>query len=139
MQVTGNQNSSFLIFSASPGRINSPAKTNLQEKIAAVQEPPANKRDILFNSFSKSRNNVPTLEAIGTVALFRAGDAIKFLSLRRNSPQNTIADDLDKTSRFRDLKINRLDDLKNSLINLQSRVSRLKEEDALNIRRGKSS
>jgi len=139
MQVTGNQNSTFLIFSASPGRKSSPAEKNLQEKIAGVQEAPINKRDILFNSFSKSRNNVPTLEAVGTVALFRAGDALKFLSLRKDSPQSSISENLDKTSRFRDLKINRLNDLKNSLINLQSRVSRLKKEDALNIRQGKSS
>lgn len=139
MQVTGNQNSAFLIFSASPGRKSSPAKKNLQEKIAAVQETPTIKRDILFNAFSKSRNNVPTLEAVGTVALFRAEDALKFLSLRKDSPQSSIVEDLDKTSRFRDLKINRLNDLKNSLTNLQSRVSRLQQKDALNIRQGKSS
>ena len=139
MQVTGSQNSSFLIFSAFTGRKSSPAKKNLQEKIAAVQETPTIKRDILFNAFSKSRNNVPTLEAVGTVALFRAEDALKFLSLRKVSLQSSIVEDLDKTSRFRDLKINRLNDLKNSLTNLQSRVSRLKEENALNIRQGKSS
>lgn len=139
MQVSGNQNSAFLIFSDAPGRKSSRAEQNLQEKIAGAQETPTPKRDILFNSLSQSRNNVPTLEAIGTVALFRAGDAIKFLSLRGDSSTSSIADDLDKTSRFSELKINRLDDLKNSLNNLQNRVSRLQEEDALNIRQGKSS
>ncbi len=139
MQVTGNQNSAALIFSAPSGKKSSPAEQNLQEKIARAQETPTPKRDILFNSFSPSRKNVPTLEAIGTVALFRAGDAIKFLSFRSDASKNSITDDLDKTSRFRDLKINRLDDLKNSLNNLQGRVSNLQEKDALNIRQGKSS
>lgn len=139
MQVTGNQNFSFLIFSASSVRNSSPAERNLEEKVAGAQETPTPKRDILFNSFSQARKNVPTLEAIGTVALFRAGDAIKFLSLRNNSSKNSTADGLGKTSRFQDLKIHRLNDLKNSLQNLQTRVSKLQEKDSLNIRQGKSS
>lgn len=139
MQVTGNQNAAFLIFSDTPARKTSQAEQNLEEKIDSAQEPPTSKRDILFNSISSSRNNVPTLEAIGTVALFNTGDAIRFLSLKENSSSTSIADDLDKTARFRELKINRLNDLKSSLNNLQSRVSRLQENDSLNIRQGKSS
>lgn len=139
MQVSGNQNSAFQFFSDAPARTSSRAEQNLQEKIDRALETPTPKRDILFNSLSSSRNNVPTLEAIGTVALFRAGDAIKFLSLKGDSSTSSISDDLDKTSRFRELKINRLNELKNSLNSLQTRVSRIQQDGSLNIRQAKSS
>ena len=139
MQVTGNQSSAFQIFSSSSGSQRSRASNPLREQNSTLQTTPSSKRDILFDSIQKSRSRVPTLEAIGTVALFRAGDALRFLSLRDDPKAVSIDQNLEGTSRFQDLKTDRLADLENSLRTLQSRVSKLRGQEALNTRQSTSS
>lgn len=139
MQVTENQSSAFQIFSSSAESRRSRASEGFQEQNPPPQSPRSSKRDILFDSFLQSRIRVPALEAIGTAALFRAGDAVRFLSLRDDSQTIPIAEGLDRTPRFQGLKIDRLDDLKTSLQSLQGRVSKLRGQGSLNIRAGKSS
>ncbi|GJL77138.1 MAG: hypothetical protein NPINA01_01270 [Nitrospinaceae bacterium] len=138
MQVTGSQNSSFLYFSPTSGRKASPSLAEPQVKIALSETPRSNRRDILFDSFKRSQGGINSLQATGPLALFRTQDAVKFLSVNVDSQRFPVADDLSKTPRFSELQIDRLGDLKNSLQTLQSRVSRLQNEDALNFRGAKS-
>jgi len=139
MQVTGSQNSTFLFFTPTQGRRSSPSFAEPQAKIALTDAPRSNRRDILFDSFQKSRARINSLEAAGPLSRFRAADAVKILSQGSISQPFPVADSLGRTSRFSELKLDRLNDLKSSLQNLQARVSRLRGEDALNFHQGKSS
>ncbi|MDA0690710.1 MAG: flagellar filament capping protein FliD [Nitrospinae bacterium] len=139
MQVTGSQNSAFLFFTPTPGSRSSPSFAEPQAKIALTETPRSNKRDILFDSVNKSSAGINSLEATGPFSRLRAADAVKILSQSSSSQRLPIADGLEQTSRFLELKRDRLNDLKSTLQNLQSRVSRLQGEDALNFRSGKSS
>jgi flagellar capping protein FliD len=139
MQVTGNQNSTFLFFTPAQGRRSSPSFAEPQAEIALNEAPRSNKRDILFDSFQKSRARSNSLESTSPLSSLRAADAVKLLTQRSDYQRLTIADDLEQSSRFRELKLDRLNDLNSTLQNLQTRVSRLQGEDALNFRNGKSS
>jgi flagellar capping protein FliD len=139
MQVTGSQNSAYFFYSPSSGRKSSPSVAEPLAKIALTDAPRSNKRDILFDSFQKSRAGSNSLQATGLLSRLRALDAVKILSQSSSSERLPIADNLGRTSRFSELKRDRLNDLKSSLQNLQTRVSRLQGEGALNFRKGKSS
>jgi flagellar capping protein FliD len=139
MQVTGSQNSAFLLFTSTQGSRNSVSVAEPLDKIVLTDAPRSNKRDILFDSFQKSQAGSNSLEASGLLSRLRAVDAVKLLSQSSGSARLQIADGLGQTSRFRELKRDRLNELRSSLQNLQARVSRLQGEDALNFRSGKSS
>ncbi|MEE9258596.1 MAG: flagellar filament capping protein FliD [Nitrospinaceae bacterium] len=98
-----------------------------------------NKRDLLNGSHILSTRKVPTLEATGPLALFRAADAIKLLSNRFASRKIPLTDGLDKRPRFSELQLSRLQDLRESLEGLSVTVLALLDESAFNTHRAKSS
>jgi len=137
MQVTGTSATAYRTFSSLSGRKN-PSVQDPKAKTALTQDPRSNKRDILYDSVTSSRKNVPALKASGPLALFRAADAVKFLSAQVDSQKVPIADGLENTARFRDLKISQINELRTAFQNLQARVDDLRQTDALNTLSSKS-
>ncbi len=137
MQVSGSSSARFLIFPTLSGQRNA-SVSNSPASSAPSQELRSNKRDILFDAFTASKSKAASVEASGPLALFRSADAVQFLASRVDSKPTPIADNLDKSSRFQDLKASQLGEVKTSLQKLQTRVSELRDADALNTRSGKS-
>lgn len=133
MEVSGSTNS-FLFTSpfTVPGgnqAIVNESKDNLNS--GGQSRPQTN--DLIFQSLDIVKRRAPVLEGVGPLAGFRLGNAVKVVTERAERNKLPIADDIERSGRFSDLKIERLDALRISLRTLQSTVRVLQNNSAFNL------
>lgn len=139
MEVSGTQNAFMFTspFSTPGGRkaIVSEAKDTLD----TGGQPRTRVSDLVFKSLNIVGRQVPPFEAAGPLAGFRLGNAVKSVTERAEKTEFSIADDIERNSRFTDLKIDRLDQLRNSLQTLNTTVNIFLNKGAFNLRVADSS
>ncbi|MCH8156189.1 MAG: flagellar filament capping protein FliD [Nitrospinae bacterium] len=139
MEVSGTQNS-FLFtspFSITGG--SAVAVREAQNTLNAAGESRTSKNNLIFDSLVFVARRVPALGAAGPVAGLRLGRAVKSISNQVDSRKPPIVDDFEKKSRFTDLRIDRLNRLRESLNTLRTTVDAFLNNGALNLRVAESS
>jgi len=139
MEVSGTSNS-FLFtspFTVSGGNksVVNEAKDNLNS--GGQSRPGTN--DLIFQSLDIVERRAPVFEGVGPLAGFRLGNAVKVITERAERNKLPIADDIERSSRFSDLKIERLGSLRTSLRTLQTTVRILQNNSAFNLLAAESS
>ena len=139
MEVSGTSNS-FLFtspFTVSGGNksVVNEAKDNLNS--GGQSRPGVN--DLIFQSLDIVERRAPAFEGVGPLAGFRLGNAVKVITERAERNKLPIADDIERSSRFSDLKIERLGSLRTSLRTLQTTVRILQNNSAFNLLAAESS
>ncbi len=139
MEVSGTS-SSFLF--ASPSAISggsraiiSEAKDNLNK--GGQSRPSAN--DLVFQSLNIVGRQVPPFEGVGPLAGFRLGNAVNVVTEKSERDKLPIAKNIERNSRFSDLRIERLASLRTSLQTLQATVNIFRNYGALNLISAESS
>ena len=133
MEVSGT-NGAFLFTSplSTPGgskAILSEAKDALNT--GGQPRPAAN--NLIFQSLNLVGRQVPPLEGAGPLAGFRVGNAVNSISEKVVRTKLPIADGIERNSRFSDLKIDRLNQLRDSLQTLKTTVNAFLNNGAFNL------
>ena len=139
MEVSGTQNS-FLFtspFSSPGGRkaIVSEAKDTLN----SGGQPRTGKDNLVFQSLTIVGRQVHPLKAAGPLAGFRLGNAAKSVTEKTEKKRFPIAENIERNRRFTDLKIDRLNNLRDSLQTLSTTVNVFLNSGAFNLRVADSS
>ena len=139
MEVSGTQNS-FLFASpfSSPGGRKA-IVSEAQDTLNSGGQPRTGANDLVFQSLTIVGRQVPPLEAAGPLAGFRLGNVIKSVTERTETTKFPIADDIERGRRFTDLKIDRLNHLRDSLQTLNTTVNVFLNNGAFNLRVANSS
>jgi flagellar capping protein FliD len=137
VQVLNNIPPTFFPFNSSRTTSKSPAVNAARDTLNQAGKSSQNKSQILFNAAFINKRQVPQLEATGPLAAFRTADAIALLSQRFQSQKLPIIDELDKKQSFALARLRQLDDLTDSLKELQQTVADL--ENVLNPKSASSS
>ena len=133
MEVSGTSNS-FLF--ASPVAVSGGNKAVVSEAKANLNsggQPRPGANELIFQSLNIVERRVPVLEGVGPLAGFRLGNAVKVVTEEKERNKLPIADDIERSSRFSDLKIERLGGLRTSLQTLQTTVNIFRNNDAFNL------
>jgi len=139
MEVSGAQNS--LLFN-SPFSIPGGRKSvvgEAKETLKTGGQPRPRGNDLVFQSIDIVGRQVPSLEAAGPLAAFRLGNAVKAITKKTEKTKLPIVDDIERSSRFTNLKVDRLNSLRNSLQTLNTTVDVFLNNGAFNLRVSDSS
>ena len=139
MEVSGTSNS-FLF--ASPVAVSGGNKAVVSEAKANLNsggQPRPGANELIFQSLNIVERRVPVLEGVGPLAGFRLGNAVKVVTEEKERNKLPIADDIERSSRFSDLKIERLGSLRTSLQTLQTTVNVFRKYGAFNLLAAESS
>lgn len=137
MQVLNNIPPTFFPFNSGRTTSKNPAVNVARDTLNQAGKNSPNNSQILLDSVFINKRQVPQLEATGPLAAFRTVDAIELLSQRSQSQILPIIDDLEKKQSFALARLRQLDDLTDSLKELQQTVADL--ENALNPKSASSS
>lgn len=138
MQVLNNTSPTFFPFDSRRTSTN-PTVNAARNTINRAGQNSTNQSQTLFDAVFINKRKVPQLQATGPLATFRTADAISFLTQRSQAQKIPAIDDLDKKESFVFARLRQLDDLSDSLKDLQQTVSDLLSEDALNPKSASSS
>ena len=139
MEVSSSSNS-FLF--SSPATVSGGNKAIISEaknSLTTAGQPRPGKNDLLFQSLSIVERRVPIFEGIGPLAGFRLSNAVKVVSEKSERNKYPVADNIERSSRFSDLKIERLASLRSSLQTLQTTVNSFLNNGAFNLVAAESS
>ena len=139
MEISGTQNS-FLFtspFSTPGGR--KAIVNEAQNTLNTGGQPRTRGYDPVFQSLNIVGRQVPPLEAAGPLAGFRLDNAVKSVMERAEKTKLPIADNIERDSRLTDLKIDRLNHLRDSLQTLNTTVDVFLNNGAFNLRVADSS
>ena len=139
MEVSGTSNS-FLF--ASPVAVSGGNKAVVSEAKANLNsggQPRPGANELIFQALNIVERRVPVLEGVGPLAGFRLGNAVKVVTEEKERNKLPIADDIERSSRFSDLKIERLGSLRTSLQTLQTTVNVFRNNGAFNLLAAESS
>ena len=139
MEVTGTSNS-FLFtspFTVSGG--NKATVSEAKDDLNSGGQPRSRTNDLVFQSLNIVGRRVPVFEGGGPLAGFRLGNAVNIVKEKSERNKFPIADDIERSSRFSDLKIERLGSLRTSLQTLQTTVNVFRKYGAFNLLAAESS
>lgn len=125
MQINGTQIPSFFSLLS----LEKPRKVAAE---GVPETPRPTPGDLLSRSHLIVTKKVPSLESTGPLSLFRAADAVRLLSQREAERKIPAVDDLDQKPRFGELRLSRLQDLRDSLEGLSGTVAFLRDEESFN-------
>jgi len=137
VQVLNNIPPTFFPFNSSRTTSKNPAVNVARDTLNQAGKNSQNRSQILFDAVFINKRQVPQLEATGPLAAFRTADVISFLSRRFRAEKIPVIDNLDKKESFALARLRQLDDLTDSLKELQQTVADL--ENALNPKSASSS
>ncbi|MEK9630070.1 MAG: flagellar filament capping protein FliD [Nitrospinota bacterium] len=139
MQVLlNNVNPSFFPFDSSRTSTD-PTVNSARNTINQTEEDSSNLSQNLFDGIFINKRKVPKLESTGPLATLRTADAIELLTKRFQSQKIPVIDDLDKKESFVFARLRQLDDLSDSLKDLEETVNTLLLDGALNPKSASSS
>ena len=139
MEVTGTNNS-FLFtspFTVSGG--NKATVSEAKDDLNSGGQPRSGTNDLVFQSLNIVGRRVPVFEGGGPLAGFRLGNAVNVVTEKSERNKFPIADDIERNSRFSDLKVERLSSLRASLQTLRSTVNVFRNNGAFNLNAADSS
>ncbi|MCL0044746.1 hypothetical protein M1N16_00790 [Nitrospinaceae bacterium] len=139
MEVSGTSNS-FLFtspFTVSGG--NKATVSKAKDDLNSGGQPRSGINDLVFQSLNIVGRRVPVFEGGGPLAGFRLGNAINVVTEKSERNKFPIADDIERNSRFSDLKVERLSSLRASLKTLQTTVNIFRNNGAFNLNAADSS
>ena len=139
MEVTGTNNS-FLFtspFTVSGG--NKATVSEAKDDLNSGGQPRPGIKDLVFQSLNIVGRRVPVFEGGGPLAGFRLGNAVNVVTEKSERNKFPIADDIERNSRFSDLKVERLSSLRASLQTLRSTVNVFRNNGAFNLNAADSS
>jgi len=139
MEVTGTNNS-FLF--ASPFTVSGGNKAIISEAkddLNSGGQPRSGTNDLIFQSLNIIGRRVPAFEGGGPLADFRLGNAVNVVTEKSERNKFPIADDIERNSRFSDLKVERLSSLRASLQTLRTIVNIFRNNGAFNLNAADSS
>ena len=133
MEVSGT-NGTFLFTSpfSTPGGSRA-IISEAQDTLNAGGQPRHRANDLVFQSLNLVGRQIPPLEGAGPLAGFRLGNAVNSVTERAKRTKLPIADDIERNSRFSDLKVDRLNHLRDSLQTLKTTVNVFRNNGALNL------
>ena len=139
IEVSGT-NGTFLFTSpvSSPGGSRA-IISEAQDTLNAGGQPRPGGNDLVFQSLNLVGRQIPPLEGAGPLAGFRLGNAVNSVTEQAKRTKLPIADDIERNSRFSDLKVERLSSLRASLQTLQSTVNVFRNNGAFNLNAADSS
>ncbi|MZH04992.1 MAG: hypothetical protein F3743_06275 [Nitrospinae bacterium] len=139
MQVLLN-NTSPSFFPSDSSRTSSDPKVNkAREAINQTEEDSSNISQSLFDEIFINKRKVPQLQAAGPLATLRTADAISLLTQRFQAQKLPVIDDLQDKESFVIARLRQLDDLSDSLKDLEETVTNLLSNDSLNPKAASSS
>jgi len=138
VQVLNNTSPSFFPFDSRRTSTN-PTVNAARNTISRAGQTSSNPSQTLFDAVFINKRKVPQLQATGPLATFRTADAISFLTQRTQAQKIPAIDDLDKKESFVFARLRQLDDLSDSLKDLQQTVTNLLSENTLNPKSASSS
>jgi len=139
MEVSGTSNS-FLFtspFTVSGG--NKATVSEAKDDLNSGGQPRSGTNDLVFQSLNIVGRRVPVFEGGGPLAGFRLGNAINVVTEKSEKNKLPIADDIERNSRFSDLKVERLSSLRDSLQTLRTTVNIFRNNGAFNLNAADSS
>ena len=139
MQVPLNNTSPTFFPSDSRRTSTNPKVNKARETINQAGEDTSNISQILFDEIFINKRNVPQLHATGPLATLRTADAISLLTQNFQAQKIPIIDDLENKESFVIARIRQLDDLSDSLKDLEETTTNLLSEGALNPKSASSS
>ena len=126
-------NTSPTFFPSDSSRSSTDSKVNkARETINQNKEDPSNISQSLFDEIFINKRKVPQLHATGPLATLRTADAISLLTQNFQAQTIPIIDDLENKESFVIARIRQLDDLSDSLKDLEETTTNLLSEGALN-------
>ena len=139
MQVLLN-NTSPSFFPSDSSRTSTDPKVNkAREAINQTEEDSSNISQSLFDEIFINKRKVPQLQAAGPLATLRTADAISLLTQRFQAQKLPVIDDLQDKESFVIARLRQLDDLSDSLKDLEETVTNLLSNDSLNPKAASSS
>ena len=123
MEVSGTSNS-FLFtspFTVSGG--NKATVSEAKDDLNSGGQPRPGIKDLVFQSLNIVGRRVPVFEGAGPLVGFRLGNAVNVATEKSERNKLPIADDIERNSRFSDLKVERLRGLRTSLQTLRTTVN----------------
>ena len=139
MEVSGTSNS-FLFgspFTVSGG--NKATVSEAKDDLSSGGQPRSGTNDLVFQSLNIVGRRVPVFEGGGPLAGFRLGNAVNVVTEKSERNKFSIADDIERNSRFSDLKVERLTSLRASLQTLRTTVNVFRNNGAFNLNAADSS
>jgi len=138
VQVLNNTSPTFFPFDSSRTSTN-PTVNRARNTINQTEEDSSNISQSLFDEIFVNKRKVPQLQATGPLATLRTADAISLLTQRFQSQKIPVIDDLDKKESFVFARLRQLDDLSDSLKDLEETVANLLSANGLNPKSASSS
>jgi flagellar hook-associated protein 2 len=139
VQVLNNTSPTFFPFNSSRTTSKNPTVNVARDTLNQAGKNSQNKSQTLFDAVFINKRKVPQLQATGPLATFRTADAISLLTQRFQSQKLPLIDNLDKKESFTFARLRQLDDLSDSLKELEQTVSNLRAENVLNLKSAASS
>ena len=139
MEVSGTSNS-FLFtspFTVSGG--NKATVSEAKDVLNSGGQPRPGTNDLVFQSLNIVGRRVPVFEGGGPLAGFRLGNAVNIVTEKSERNKFYIADNIERNSRFSDLKVERLSSLRASLQTLRATVNVFRNNGAFNLNAADSS
>ena len=139
MEVSGTSNS-FLFtspFTVSGG--NKATVSEAKDDLNSGGQPRSGTNGLVFQSLNIVGRRVPVFEGDGPLAGFRLGNAVNVVTEKSEKNKFPIADDIERNSRFSDLKVERLTSLRASLQTLRTTVNVFRNNGAFNLNAADSS
>ena len=132
MQVPLNNISPTFFPSDSRRTSTNPKVNKARETINQTEKDSSNISQSLFDEIFINKRKVPQLHATGPLATLRTADAISLLTQNFQAQKIPIIDDLENKESFVIARIRQLDDLSDSLKDLEETTTNLLSEGALN-------
>jgi len=139
MEVSGTSNSFLFTSPLTVSGGNKATVSEAKDDLNSGGQPRPGTNDLVFQSLNIVGRRVPVFEGGGPLAGFRLANAVNVVTEKSEKNKFPIADDIERNSRFSDLKVERLSSLRASLQTLQTTVNIFRNNGAFNLNAADSS
>ena len=139
MEVSGTSNSFLFTSPLTVSGGNKAIVSEAKDDLNSGGQPRPGRNDLVFQSSNIVGRRVPVFEGGGPLAGFRLGNAVNVITEKSEKNKFSIVDNIERNSRFSDLKVERLNTLRASLQTLRTTVNIFRNNGAFNLNAADSS
>ena len=139
MEVSGTSNSFLFTSPLTVSGGNKAIVSEAKDDLNSGGQPRPGRNDLVFQSSNIVGRRVPVFEGGGPLAGFRLGNAVNVITEKSEKNKFSIVDNIERNSRFSDLKVERLNSLRASLQTLRTTVNVFRNNGAFNLNAADSS
>ncbi len=139
MEVSGTSNSFLFTSPLTVSGGNKAIVSEAKDDLNSGGQPRPRTNDLVFQSLNIAGRRVPVFEGGGPLAGFRLGNAVNVITEKSEKNKFSIVDNIERNSRFSDLKVERLNSLRASLQTLRTTVNVFRNNGAFNLNAADSS